>query len=327
VCGFKCKGGFTGADCLPILQAVPLKDDFWQNWFDGLSGDGKFLVGHLDNVGSTTPAFRWNTATSTITTTTTTGLMTGINGDGSLISGYLHANGAGVRWNASLSPTSLPPIDPANSIFFDDISADGTVLVGSRGGWGLIWVPPATTAQEVQNANFNSLAFASTNQDGRIVVGYGVLAAGGYQAIRWTSSTGVQTLAGTTPSQATDVSRDGTVIVGNTADNTVASRWSGSSFTRATLPALGGNLPNSAAYGTSQNGSVTVGYFNGPELITAAIWRGTTPEALTDVLAAAGGNVAGWDLAQASAVSDDGKVIAGQGNYNGVFRAWIARLP
>jgi uncharacterized membrane protein len=53
-----------------------------------------------------------------------------------------------------------------------------------------------------------------------------------------------------------------------------------------------------------------------------------TPDAvdITSALSAVP-NIGSFSLAQATAVSADGKLIAGDGTFNGVMVPWVVRLP
>jgi uncharacterized membrane protein len=96
------------------------------------------------------------------------------------------------------------------------------------------------------------------------------------------------------------------------------------------MVALGDWETYGEAHDVSANGNVIVGLTNtGGSGRTAAVW---TPEdglqSLLDVLLAGGAtNLEGWALWEASAVSDDGKMIVGWGrNPAGQTEAWVANL-
>jgi hypothetical protein len=59
------------------------------------------------------------------------------------------------------------------------------------------------------------------------------------------------------------------------------------------------------------------------------VWDTTRgPRLLSNVLAALGVDVSGWDLRTVTSVSADGKVVVGGGIApNGISRSFIARLP
>jgi uncharacterized membrane protein len=112
------------------------------------------------------------------------------------------------------------------------------------------------------------------------------------EAFRWTSAAGMTGLGdlpgGDFYSKATDISADGSVVVGyGTSDLVSYSGWE-------------------AFYWTADNGM----------------------QNLKDVLTNCGLDLTGWRLQAASGVSADGLTIAGNGiNPQGYDEAWIATVP
>jgi uncharacterized membrane protein len=79
------------------------------------------------------------------------------------------------------------------------------------------------------------------------------------------------------------------------------------------------------ALDVSFDGSVIVGSSGG----VAFIWDAqhgmrSLQQVLTDEL---GLDLSGWSLTSASGISDDGRVIAGTGLFEGATEAWIAVIP
>ena len=88
------------------------------------------------------------------------------------------------------------------------------------------------------------------------------------------------------------------------------------------------DLPNatqSSALGVNKDGSVIVGLAVVGSNSLAVAW---TPGAV-DITSALSGvpNIGSFSLGQPTAVSADGKLIAGDGTFNGVMVPWVARLP
>jgi len=136
------------------------------------------------------------------------------------------------------------------------------------------------------------------SDDGSVVVGYSNgdrVLNNGYQAFRWTASTGMVPLGA---SSACGVSADGTVVVGG-SDSNEAYRWTaaGGVVSLGDLP--GGNI-NSSAYDVSADGSTVVGYGSTAEGKVAIRW--TQPTGMVQL--------AGWQ-SDAQAVSADGSVVVG----------------
>jgi probable HAF family extracellular repeat protein len=184
----------------------------------------------------------------------------------------------------------LPGGDPHG--IATDVSADGTVVVGSssssNGSEGFIW--KAATGMlgigDLPGGIFTSSA-DGVSADGTVVVGYGSSQAGS-EAIRWTSAggmTGLGDLPGSNfSSAATAVSADKSVIVGtgSTANGVEAFLWT---------PSLG--MVN---------------------LRDFLLDRGVT-------------EVAGWLLTGANAVSADGTTIVGTGlNPDFEVEGWVATI-
>ncbi|MGC4087234.1 MAG: hypothetical protein QM756_04880 [Polyangiaceae bacterium] len=333
VCGFTCKAGFTGSTCqYPRLQASPLLNGYTKTYFRGLSGDGLTIAGVQDPDATFLP-FRWIPPATTVTTFMT-GFPLGVNGTGTLYAASDPNTGFPSRLSSTFVATSMP--DPQNGTWSTALgmSWDGSIIVGSyhdsMGSHGMLWTPGNFTGTNILSGGFSELSFSSANLDGKLVVGTGWLSNGTTQAVWWSSGSGPVGLAGTNGS-ASWISKDGTVIVGavGTTD-LVATRWSGTAYTtRQSLTALPSTGSTSCtANATSQNGSVTVGYcYVSDAAIAATVWTGTTVQSLADILVASGTSTAGWSLDSALGVSDDGKVIAGNGSYNGAHRAWVARIP
>jgi probable HAF family extracellular repeat protein len=202
--------------------------------------------------------------------------------------------------------------------------------------------------------------------DGGVVVGYSASANSldqpwqggplqndafsGYEAFVWTESTGVIGLGdlpgGYFDSQANAVSADGRVVVGSgaTAQGSEAFRWSSESG-MVGLGFLKTDAPGSWALAASRDGSIIVGnsiverdsapdpgHGLGP-IVTdhfgAFIWDPAHGmRNLQSVLESDYGlDLSGWQLTSAVDISDDGRVIAGNGiNPQGQQEAWVVHL-
>ncbi len=168
--------------------------------------------------------------------------------------------------------------------------------------------------------------------DGEVVVGW-ALSENGREAFRWTESEGMVGMGdlpgGYFDSSATDVSADGSVIVGSALNPSVTSfRWTAATG-MVDLGKPAGAL-GSEAWGVSADGSVVVGDAALPGNIVPTIWdESHGMRNLVDVLVdlGLGSEMAGWDLEQAIAVSADGTTIVGWGyNPAGDQEAWVAHL-
>ncbi len=213
----------------------------------------------------------------------------------------------------------------SGGIGLNALSADGSTLVGEAFSSleAFRRTPTDTTllGKLEPDANAESAALA-VNGDGSVVAGVDVSSLGEH-AFRWTSQTGMIQLAEMVEwgnHEALDVSTDGNVIVGWARVGSVerAVRWTGT-----TAPGyLSAETSNARALATNADGSITVG----SEQTQAVIWD-ISGESTVASLLASSSDLAGWTLTQAVDVSDDGKVIVGQGTHDGQREGWVAHLP
>jgi probable HAF family extracellular repeat protein len=225
---------------------------------------------------------------------------TGVSADGTVVVGWVN---------------SLPPFPGGNAQAFRWTEATGMV--------GLGFIP--TVGDDFSEAR-------GVSGDGSVVVGNS-----NEFAFRWTQATGMEPLPGlggnSNVDRARGVSADGTVIVGSSdSPSSVveeAFRWTQSTGTVG-LGDLPGSLYSSGAEAVSADGSVIVGS-SSSGTSSAFIWDADHGmRNLQDLLVNSYGlasSLTGWTLSSATAVSGDGRIIAGHGvNPNGQREAWIASL-
>jgi len=177
------------------------------------------------------------------------------------------------------------------SSFTSDVSADGSVVVGSS------------------NSSNGFEAFRWTADEG--MVGLGDLPGGSFS------------------STAMDMSADGSVVVGwsNSNNGFEAFRWTEGSGMVGLGDLLGGSF--SFAGGISADGSVVVGSSNSSNGREAFIWDSSNGmRSLSNILTNDFNlDLTGWRLDTATDISDDGLTIVGWGsNPDGAREAWIAQL-
>jgi probable HAF family extracellular repeat protein len=307
-----------------------------QSYAEGVSGDGKVVVGFAVDSAGVDHAFRWTAATGMQDLGNLGALGAeayAANSDGSVIVGTSHDSSSGFgyhgfRWTAAGGMQSLPILDGL------DVSADGSVVTG--GGW---WTQSGGLQQPIPAPGGGCCSSAqNVSPDGAVISGW-TLVPGAVHAFRWTSATGTRDLGtlGGAESVAGDASLNGSVVVGQSRDKTsFGGFWRAFSWTATTgmrdLGTLGG--PMSAAYGVSGDGSVIVG----KSLTTSSsasehAFRWTTTRKLEDLqralLDAGVTSVQNWILlGSATGVSADGTVIVGFGlNPNRTWEAFRATLP
>jgi probable HAF family extracellular repeat protein len=275
---------------------------------------GEVTVGFLDRGHFTTyHAFRWTEATGAVDLGTLdpannaarTSMGTGTSADGSVVVGFSQIAGGqaehAFRWT----------------------SASGMVDLGAPGG-----------------ATRDSRALA-VSAAGDVIVGEGVFADPnaftGFRsgAFRWTQSGGFQSLGALQPgyfSMATDVTPDGSVIVGQggievrvgqtSTNGSRAFRWTSTTGLEPIGPLPGQH--GAIATSVSDNGKVVVGNSNvggspaynlvlGHGLGTAFRWTESGGiQDLRQLLVTAGLDLTGIQLVSATAVSPDGQWIIGK---------------
>lgn len=270
---------------------------------------------------------------------------------------YIEHTQTAFRWNINSAGVDLLPFSNAT-----DTSYDGSVVVGNNYRW-----TAAGGAQDLGGLGSTGSAAFGVSADGTTVVGQSS-GPNGAEAFRWTEATGIQGLgflpATNNLSRASDVSADGSVVVGSgyggafrwtpetgmvnlelvgllnepfhgqpnaiSADGSTVVGQSPVSWTwteAGGLNYLGVNMP---AYAASADGSVVVGGDQwSPSGGISWIWDETNGmRVLKDVLQNDYGmDLTDWTLYAALGISDDGMVITGVGtNPMGVQEAWVANL-
>ncbi|MEP7051808.1 MAG: hypothetical protein ABJB12_15700 [Pseudomonadota bacterium] len=323
-----CTPGYAGVHCeFLAFQGIGVPSGDSQSFANNVSHDGTIVVGY-SSVGSTSPqhSLRWVNgvltgipysagASCVATAADANGVVVGRCYDGSSDSSYQYVNG-------TLTAISLAP----NTGDIADISKDGKVSVG-------LAIVASNSSQQAfhrVNGSVSLLPKIDTDWsralgvsgDGSVIVGeeYIFFHVGWF----WSAATGTkqlaQSAAGFSNYYGTDVSTDGKVIVGYSNDG-YAIRWSGASYAQYQT------TPSSAYAATNQDGTASVGTLTiAANTTVAAIWDANgNVHQVTDYLT--NSNLSGWTLTEATGISDDGKVVVGNGLYGGQSQGWIAHLP
>lgn len=268
---------------------------------EGIAANGNIKVGWIDSyqavrfsgpgqlvgLGDLPGGLGWSQATAA-------------NADGSKIVGWSDGGGgkAAFQWTSANGMLALP-ILPHNESKANDISADGSAIVGYR---------RYSTGQANQYEGFlltdgvrfdlgdlpGGIFFSIANavsDNGRVVVGRSHASNGSgseESAFRWTLATGMVRLppmnAGTQIGEALDSTADGAVVIGWMADG-----GSGRAFIWDCM------------HGTRDLRTVLQGDY--------------------------GVDLSNWSLYAATAITPDGKTIVGRGNRGLGLEPWIVHLP
>jgi len=310
-----------------------------------VSADGLVVVGISTSVSGKAQAIRWSASQGL----TGLGFMAGgtssnaraVSADGSVIVGDGDAKDAGMavfRWQATTGATQLKALSDSSLCAAAGVSGDGKVVVGTCltiGNSAFRWTEVTgmvSLGQFGTGSNRTSNALAISNDASTIVgMGHPVLTG----ALLW-NSVGEAFVLGLLPGDisaaATAVSRDGSTVVGYSTQSSShprAFRWTPQTG-MAAIASTTDSLTDVIASSVSGDGQVIVGWGNTPNGESALIWdESHGMRRLEDMLKADyQTKIAGWVLARATAISDDGRSIAGMGvNPGGNTEGWILRLP
>lgn len=245
-----------------------------------------------------------------------------ISADGLVIVGdsiVKHDNWRAFRWTAAggmVGLGTLPkPWSIAGSSSADDVSGDGSVIIGGSDGFpvggSFRWTQASGMVPLTAEQGSNNVEAISN--DGAVIVGDNISTG---IAFRWTSSDGFVELGdlpgGPVRSQANGVSADGSVVVGG---STVSDRFIFEAFRWTAADGMVGlgDIPSmgigSIANAVSDDGSVVVGAGN-LTLGAREAFRWTAATGMVGLGDLPGG---GFD-SEALAVSADGAVIVGTGH-------------
>jgi uncharacterized membrane protein len=271
-----------------------------------------------------------------------------VSGDGSVIAGKDLATTSEMignfRWNAVEGFVALSPVHRSESNGVS-VSTDGSVIVGTQtvgnvqaGGYeeafrwtpqhGVVSLPSLPGASGTQRG----WAFA-VSDEGTIVGASSESDLWPHIAVRWSADGTISRLFDdgiAAISAATDITPDGSVIVGNGPG---AFRWTQAGGVQP----LGGFedvYDTKRATGVSADGSVIVGGadgdVSGQNSFEAFIWDPLHgARRLETVLTELGVDLHGWELTEATGISADGLTIVGVGLAPGAtrFQPWVVTIP
>lgn len=281
----------------------------------GISADGKVLVGSMEN-----RAFRWDGAMHELQGAKK---ATAANADGSVVVGTLAASPHAFRWTAAGGLQDLGTLPGSVASDATGVSGDGTVVVGTAetSTVPIAWIWDAGAGMRnlgsLGGPDAGARAYA-VSRDGRIVVGV----SDGH-AFRWTAETGMVDISpkldDLAVATAYAISADGTTIVGAYNPNPggvhvhpIQFRWT----TPTGFELLTDQSDRStfgSALATDGTGSHIFGYYF-YMLTNPTMWSKQTGTIdLQAYMQSEGLDLAGWQLNDATAASDNGDVVAGTG--------------
>lgn len=289
-------GGMIGIGDLP-------GGDFNSIAFE-VSADGSAIVG-AGTAATASEAFRWTADTGMVGLGDLPGgpqssAARGVSADGDVIVGRAGGNSGpeAFRWTQDQGMVGLGDLlgGGFNSDAYD-VSGDGEVVVGhsnsTSGIQAFRWTAQSGMVGmgDLPGGTFHSEA-RGASADGSVIAGYSN-SASGLQAFRWTPEEGMVGLTPGSISVAVDISADGSMIVGGSAQHGVFV-WDETYGMRSVQNMLGIDLSDwqfISARGISDDGSTIIGFGrhqNGDE----EAWIAVLPEPTTLALLAVGGILA-----------------------------------
>jgi len=303
-----------------------------------LSNDGSTVLGRGVNLStSTAHIYRWNLSlgASTIWSGSTASAPQfqpqSLSAVGSIVAGGCTNAGpaaVGYYWSELSGFTNVAGPAPNSTGCVAAVSGDGGTFVG-RANTGAYKVSAGQPIQSLAGiAQFTTTDALHSSFDGSVIVGTAARP-GESRAIRWTpqGSHLLPTLPNSVATIPRDVSADGQIVVGYSSNSAGARTpfvWDPISGMQ-TLPDFNSGVTTPTD--VSANGLFIVGDTSLPFIGNQAVaWLDRQNAVnLNDFLSSV--LPAGWNLTEASGISDDGRVIVGSGIHNGVLEPWIATIP
>lgn len=316
---------FTVLDALPSINSTG-------GIAYGMSQNAEYVAGYSASTQVISPV-RWDSSGAAMGFALNNSLATAISGDGHRIAGYGFINNQSTAFWLDIPSNTLvvdlfgpstPNYYQSSGMEVTGMSGDGATVVGKINGLAVKWeIGKGTTALDILGA-YNGAANAISN-DASVIVG-SVVPAGynsfyspvgtGPQVVRWIN--GVPELISQLYGTANGVSSDGQYIVGNAVskNGTEGFLWSEKNGNTWLGDIPGGEFYSSAA-DVSDQGNRVVGFSRGiqdnPMIFNRAfLWEpGTGLQDLVSVLQAGGADLHGCALQNATAISADGRWVAG----------------
>lgn len=247
----------------------------------------------------------------------------------------------GFYWTPSAGMTALGALSGYQFSLATDISEKGDVVIGYcsnpgvyQGFEAFLW-SPNTGIQSLGLLPGHTFSYGTAlSGSGLVATGYSGGPGVATTAFRWESGLfqGLGMLRGYTQSYALGISREGDYIVGYVQGANVPSEafiWNRLSGMKGIGALPGGR--GSYLRDVAENGVRSVGFANISSGRTAILYDNTSGKTyfLKDLLLAEGiSEATGWQLEEATSISDDGSTIVGIGrNPRGRWMYWQVTLP
>ena len=335
----ECPVGFAGIHCEHrIFQGIGMLAGDTSSSVAALSRDGKHLVG--TSLGTSThSAVSFDIANATLQNVNPSGATAcdghAISGDGSVVIGRCEKT---FRFSAGSATYFDNEVADAR---VTEVSADANVLVGvwpAAANWetgrAFRATPSTFTLLPCPDDSRGSKA-NSVSADGSLVA---LQCGASNLAFRWSLAEGAMPLPRSfwpwdtvSAYTATHVCSDGLTIVGyidigidgNIVVNGAAGYWKDGQGTLTNY----GQPSGCSADGRVQVGNTTTTRWPGAATVAQRIYidDGTLANPLTAIVNSP--DAQGWTLNHIAGISDDGKVIAGDGTHDGHNEGWVAHLP
>ncbi|HEX3601557.1 MAG TPA: PEP-CTERM sorting domain-containing protein [Lacipirellulaceae bacterium] len=335
----------TAVNAAPIITNLGSLPGGIETGPSGVSADGTTVVGVAETSTGNLRAFRWTTSTGVQelgpSDPAVNSFSQGVSSNGSVVVGATYGGSSGqngaFRWTSATGMQDLGLLSGGISALANGVSSDGSVVVGgastsSNVSLSFRWTAATGMQALPVQSGFASGSASGVSADGSVTVGYSTPSGSdgyrGDRAYRYTTAGGYQNLGvlpGSDRSYANGVSGDGNTVIGGSQLLPV---FFEPSQIRATRWTAAGGLQDISLPGDISAGA-SAASFDGSRIVgssgeRAFLWTSTLGSVdLNTYLPTLGLDLTGWHLVIATAISADGSVIAGAGEFNGEQAGWI----
>lgn len=334
----------TAVNAAPIITNLGSIPGGIETSPSGLSADGTIVVGNATSSTGVLRAFRWTASTGAQdlgpSDPAVNSFSQGVSSNGSVVVGATYGSSgqtSAFRWTSATGMQDIGLLSAGSAAQANGVSADGSVVVGaastsSNVSLSFRWTAATGMQALPVQSGFASGSASGVSADGLVTVGYSTPSGSdgcrGDRAYCYTTAGGYQNLGvlpGFDRSYASNVSGDGNTVIGGSQLLPV---FFEPSQIRATRWTAAGGLQDISLVGDNSAGA-SAASFDGSRIVgssgdRAFLWTSTLGSVdLNTYLPTLGLDLSGWHLGIATAISADGSVIAGAGEFNGEQAGWI----